>query len=85
MSSNSQPKTSREVIAANVQALIQQLKAGHSDALSAYLNAMRRFHSYSLGDILEIARQRPNSTRVAGSWEWKELAVTTTEFAEVAA
>ena len=42
-----------------VDYLIQQLEAGHSDALTAYLNAMSRFHNYSFGNILEIARQRP--------------------------
>src|SRR5580658_3661015 len=72
-SSNSQPKTAKEVIAANVQALIEQLEAGHSDALTAYLNAMSRFHRYSFGNVLEIARQRPDATHVAGFWKWKEL------------
>jgi hypothetical protein len=42
-----QPKTAKEVIAANVQSLIEQLEAGHSDALTTYLNAMSRFHNYS--------------------------------------
>jgi len=68
-----QPKTAKEVIAANVQSLIEQLETGHSDALTAYLNAMSRFHNYSLGNILEIARQRPDATRVGGFWKWKEL------------
>jgi hypothetical protein len=68
-----QPKTAKEVIAANVQSLIEQLEAGHSDGLTAYLNAMSRFHNYSLGNILEIARQRPDAMRVAGFWKWKEL------------
>lgn len=67
-----QPKTAKEVIAANVQSLIQQL-AGHSDALTAYLNAMSRFHSYSFGNILEIARQKPDATRVAGLYAWNQL------------
>jgi hypothetical protein len=53
-----EPKTVREVIAENVELLIDQLEAGHSEALTAYLNAMSRFHNYSLGNILEIARQR---------------------------
>jgi hypothetical protein len=53
-----QPKTAKELIAANVQSLIEQLDAGHSEALTAYLNAMSRFHNYSFGNILEIARQR---------------------------
>ena len=72
-SNDQQPKTAKEVIAAHVQSLIEQLEAGRSDALTAYLNAMSRFHNYSLGNILEIARQRPDATRVAGVWKWKEL------------
>ena len=68
-----QPQTAKEVIAANVQALIEQLEAGHSDALTAYLDAMSRFHNYSFGNILEIARQKPDATQVAGFWKWKEL------------
>jgi hypothetical protein len=53
-----QKQTAKEVIAANVQALIEQLRQGHSEALTAYLTAMGRFHNYSFGNILEIARQR---------------------------
>jgi hypothetical protein len=34
------------------------LEAGHSEDLTAYLSAMGRFHRYSLGNILEIARQK---------------------------
>ena len=67
------PQTAKEVIAANVKALIEQLDAGHSDALTAYLNAMSRFHNYSFGNVLEIARQKPDATRVAGCWSWKQL------------
>jgi hypothetical protein len=68
-----QSKTAKEVIAANVQSLIEQLEAGHSDALTAYLNAMSRFHNYSFGNILEIARQRPDATRVAGLYAWNQM------------
>jgi hypothetical protein len=69
-----QPRqTAKEMIAANVQSLIEQLEAGHSDALTAYLNAMSRFHSYSFGNVLEIARQRPRATRVAGMYAWNQL------------
>ena len=53
-----QRQTAKEVIAANVQHLIEQLERGQSDALTAYLTAMSRFHNYSFGNILEIARQR---------------------------
>src|ERR1700722_13632522 len=68
-----QRQTAKEIIAANVQSLIEQLEAGHSDALTAYLNAMSRFHSYSFGNVLEIARQRPTATRVAGMYAWNQL------------
>jgi hypothetical protein len=68
-----QRQTANEIIAANVKTLIEQLEAGHSDALTAYLNAMSRFHNYSFGNILEIARQKPNATRVAGLFAWNEL------------
>jgi antirestriction protein ArdC len=68
-----QRQTSKEVIAANVKSLIEQLEAGHSDALTAYLDAMSRFHNYSFGNILEIARQRPTATRVAGLYAWNQL------------
>lgn len=68
-----QRQTAKEIIAANVKCLIEQLEAGHSGALTAYLNAMSRFHNYSFGNILEIARQRPDATRVAGLWSWNQL------------
>ena len=66
-------QTAKEAIDANVQALIEQLEQGHSDGLTAYLTAMGRFHDYSFGNILEIARQRPAATRVAGLYAWNQL------------
>jgi hypothetical protein len=53
-----QRQTAKEMIAANVKELIAQLETGRSDALTAYLDAMSRFHNYSFGNVLEIARQR---------------------------
>lgn len=67
------PTTKQELIAANIKLLIEQLEAGHSDALTKYLTAMSRFHNYSFGNVLEIARQMPTATRVAGFWMWKNL------------
>jgi hypothetical protein len=67
------PTTKQELVAANVKLLIEQLEAGKSDALTNYLTAMSRFHNYSFGNVLEIARQMPTATRVAGFWTWKEL------------
>ena len=68
-----QRQTAKEIIAANAKSLIEQLEAGHSEALTAYLDAMSRFHSYSFGNILEIARQKPTATRVAGMYAWNQL------------
>jgi len=56
-----------------VDYLIQQLEAGKSESLTAYLSAMARFHSYSFGNILQIARQRPTATRVAGIRTWNKM------------
>ncbi|MGH9434958.1 MAG: ArdC-like ssDNA-binding domain-containing protein [Terriglobia bacterium] len=63
----------QQLIKQNVDSLIQQLEAGHSDALTAYLTAMSHFHNYSFGNILEIARQKPGATRVAGMYAWNQL------------
>lgn len=67
------PNTKQELIATNVKLLIEQLEAGYSEALTSYLTAMSRFHRYSFGNVLEIARQMPTATRVAGFWTWKNL------------
>jgi hypothetical protein len=72
--STSKAQTAKELIAANVKLLIEQLEAGHSEGLTAYLTAMGRFHNYSFGNILEIARQKPDATRVAGSAaDWRRF------------
>jgi len=68
-----QPQTSKEVIAENVKLLIEQLEAGHSEGLTAYLTAMGRFHRYSFSNCLEIARQMPSASRVAGMYAWNQL------------
>ena len=67
------PQTSKEAIAANVKLLIEQLEAGHSEGLTAYLTAMGRFHRYSFSNVLEIARQMPSASRVAGMYAWNQL------------
>ena len=63
----------QQLIKQAVDFLLQQLEAGKSETLTAYLAAMARFHSYSFGNILAIARQRPSASRVAGFYAWKEL------------
>ena len=66
-------QTVKEAIAANVQLLIEQLEQGLSEGLTAYLTAMGRFHGYSFGNMLEIARQKPQASRVAGMYAWNQL------------
>jgi hypothetical protein len=63
----------QELIKRAVDFLVQQLQAGKSETLTAYLEAMARFHRYSFGNIMAIARQCPTATRVAGYQTWKEL------------
>ena len=45
--SSPKAQAAKEVIDANVKLLIEQLEAGHSEGLTAYLTAMGRFHTYS--------------------------------------
>jgi hypothetical protein len=61
------------VIKQAVEFLIEQVRAGKSETLTAYLGAMARFHNYSFGNILAIARQKPTATHVAGYGTWREL------------
>lgn len=63
----------QQLIKQAVGYLIQQLEAGKSETLTAYLAAMARFHKYSFGNILAIARQKPTATHVAGIRAWNEL------------
>lgn len=65
--------TAKEAIAANIALLVEQIEAGHSEGLRAYLTAMGRFHTYSFGNVMEIARQRPDATRVAGFSTWLQM------------
>jgi hypothetical protein len=60
--SRKQPNTKQELIAANIKLLIEPLEVGKSDALTA----TSRFHNYSVGNVLEVARQMPDGTRFAG-------------------
>ena len=46
-----------------VDFLVAALESGHSEVLTAYLSAMAKFHTYSFGNILLIARQRAVTCR----------------------
>lgn len=69
----SQRINAQEIISANIAALIEQLEQGRSETLTAYLNVMAHFHCYSFGNVLSIARHRPDATHVAGFHTWIEL------------
>jgi len=56
-----------------VDFLVAALESGHSEVLTAYLGAMAKFHSYSFGNIMLIARQKPEATNVAGLRTWNSL------------
>lgn len=53
--------------------LAQALAQGRSEALTAYLNAIARFHRYSFQNMMLILSQRPDATYVAGFNAWKKL------------
>jgi hypothetical protein len=72
-SNNRKPTSAQQLLRENVKFLIEQLEAGHSETLTAYLNAMARFHNYSFGNVLLIARQKPDATHVAGIRTWNSL------------
>ena len=56
-----------------VEQLRQALEAGHSERLKEYLAAMARFRRYSWHNVMLIASQKPNATRVAGFQSWHKL------------
>jgi len=41
-----------------VDYLVDSLEAGQSEVLTQYLRAMGKFHTYSFGNVMLIARQR---------------------------
>lgn len=53
--------------------LTEQLDRGKSEALTAFLKTMARFHRYSFWNSLLIAWQKPDATRVAGFHTWLSL------------
>lgn len=63
----------KQAVTAAVSALLSQLEAGKSESLTAYLETAARFHHYSFGNIMLIARQKPSASRVAGFQAWKKL------------
>jgi antirestriction protein ArdC len=63
----------KEITAKATEQLVAALQSGHSEALTAYLKAIGRFHRYSLHNVLLIALQKANASHVAGFRTWNEL------------
>lgn len=53
--------------------LAESLQQGRSENLTRFLEVMARFHRYSFRNVMLIAFQRPDATRVAGFHAWKQL------------
>lgn len=73
VSSKDKSKNTQDLVTASIQALVEALESGHSNAVMAYLKAMARFHHYSFGNVVLIATQRPDASHVAGIRTWNEL------------
>jgi len=63
----------KQIATEAIEELSHALEAGHSEKLREYLAVMARFHRYSWHNIMLIASQRPDATRVAGFHTWKQL------------
>jgi len=53
--------------------LVEELEAGQSERLRAYLAAMARFRAYSPTNVLLICMQFPQASHVAGYRTWQRL------------
>jgi antirestriction protein ArdC len=67
------PEQIKEITDKATEQLVAALNAGRSEALTAYLDAIGRFHRYSLPNVMLIASQKPNASRVAGFRTWNQL------------
>ena len=50
-----------------VDYLVQALESGQSAVLTQHLGAMAKFRNYSFGNIMLIARQKPDATHIVGT------------------
>jgi len=72
------PAVEPEVKERKIDTVLKQLKEGvenvqNSENFRQFLLAMSRFHDYSIGNLILIAIQKPDATRVAGFNTWKDL------------
>ena len=72
------PAVVPEVKERKIDEVLKQLKEGVEGVQSShnfrqFLLTMSKFHDYSIGNLILIAMQRPDATRVAGFNTWKDL------------
>ena len=53
--------------------LAAALERGHSDGLQRHLEAMARFHRYSISNLMLIVGQKPEARHVEGFRTWQKL------------
>lgn len=61
-----------------IDSVLKELRSGvegiqESFQFRLFLTTMSKFHDYSIGNLILIAMQRPDATRVAGFVAWKDL------------
>lgn len=69
----SKAEHARQVTERAFKELSEQLAAGNSQRLDAFLTALARFHRYSFNNVMLILTQKPDATRVAGFHTWRSL------------
>lgn len=70
---NSKSAALLEQIDDSLDELAVALEGGKSDKLIAFLDTISRFHRYSFNNLMLIAMQNPDASRVAGFHAWKKL------------
>jgi len=63
----------KQIVSTAIEQLSEALERGHSETLRNYLEAIGRFHRYSLRNVMLIASQNPTATHVAGFHTWHKL------------
>ncbi len=63
----------KEIIDNALDSLIDSLENGKSEEFINFLDVMSKFNNYSIRNTMLIARQRPDSTKVAGFHAWNKL------------
>lgn len=63
----------RTTIEQALERLSDELNAGKSETLEAFLAMLAKFHRYSFGNVMLILSQRPDATHVAGYRAWQKL------------